>query len=132
MDTHNPDTSMLDPLPRDPADRRLRVRYPIGCAVQYRVTGRESEITGGSGRTINMSSSGILFATEDPVAPGTRIQLWVSWPAKLDHKCPMNLVLRGKVVRAEHGVVAVKIEKREFRTRGTQPSQPFEVSPRSA
>ncbi len=117
---------------RDAADRRLRVRYPIDCAVQYQVTERRSEITSGSGRTIDMSSSGILFAAENPVAPGTRIQLWVSWPAKLDHKTPMNLVLRGTVVRTEQGVVAVKIKDREFRIRGTQHSQLFKASPRTA
>jgi len=112
--------SVPDRLTRDPADRRLGVRFPIDCALRYRVSGEKSENADGSGRTINMSSSGILFVTANPVAPGNRIQLWVSWPAKLNQKCAMNLVLRGTVVRAERGAVAVKINHREFRTRGSQ------------
>ncbi len=48
---------------------------------------------------------------------GHTVELSVNWPARLDGTCPLKFVATGKVVRAEIGKAAVRIDKYEFRTR---------------
>ncbi len=43
----------------------------------------------------------------------------VNWPAMLGDTCAMKLEIFGWVVDSEPGSAAVKIERYEFRTRGT-------------
>jgi hypothetical protein len=47
------------------------------------------------------------------------VELSVTWPALLEGKCPLQFVATGRVVRSENNRAAVKIERYEFRTRGT-------------
>jgi hypothetical protein len=98
-------------------ERRTAVRFPIEQEVRYKIFNR-STIEVGRGRTINMSSTGVLFTTERRLAAGERIEVSVNWPAQLDHKCPLKLVTTGRVVRSEPGRAAIAIERYEFRTQG--------------
>jgi len=99
------------------SDRRSAVRFPIEQDVRYKVFTRNT-IEVGLGKTVNMSSNGVLFTTERQLALGERLEVAVNWPAQLDHKCPLKLVTTGRVVRSENGVAAIAIERYEFRTQG--------------
>ena len=99
------------------ADRRSAVRFPIEQDVRYKIFNRNS-IEVGSGKTVNMSSNGVLFTTERTLVPGERLEVAVNWPAHLDNKCPLKLVTTGRVVRCEDGRAAIAIERYEFRTQG--------------
>ena len=99
------------------ADRRAAVRFPIEQEVRYKVFNRNT-IEVGVGRTINMSSNGVLFTTERTLAPGERLEVSVNWPARLDHRCPLKLVTTGRVVRSDGPRAAIAIERYEFRTQG--------------
>ncbi len=101
----------------DHADRRTAVRFPIEQDVLYKVFTRNT-IEVGLGKTVNMSSNGVLFTTERPLAVGQRLEVAVNWPALLDHKCALKLVTTGRVVRSESGLAAIAIERYEFRTQG--------------
>ncbi len=101
----------------DHADRRSAVRFPIEQDVRYKVFTRNT-IEVGLGKTVNMSSNGVLFTTERALALGERLEVAVNWPAQLDHKCALKLVTTGRVVRSEGGVAAIAIERYEFRTQG--------------
>jgi hypothetical protein len=90
------------------ADRRSAVRFPIEQEVRYKVFNRNT-IEVGSGRTINMSSNGVLFTTERALAAGERLEVAVNWPAQLDHKCPLKLVTTGRVVRSDGDRAAIAI-----------------------
>ena len=96
------------------ADRRLATRFPMDLQVRYKIAGRNT-VELGSGRTINMASGGILFTTERTFAPGERVEVAVNWPAQLDNKCPLKLVISGHVVRSESTRAAVVIDRYEFR-----------------
>jgi Tfp pilus assembly protein PilZ len=87
--------------------------------VRYKITGRNT-VELGSGRTINMASGGILFTTERTFALGERVEVAVNWPAQLDNKCPLKLVIAGRVVRSEPTRAAVVIDRYEFRTQGSR------------
>jgi hypothetical protein len=99
------------------SDRRTAVRFPIEEDVRYKVFNRNT-IEVGLGKTLNMSSNGILFTTERTLVPGERLEVAVNWPAQLDHKCALKLVTTGRVVRSDTNVAAIAIERYEFRTQG--------------
>jgi hypothetical protein len=101
-------------------DRRSSDRFPIEREIRYKVLSKRMEAeTAGMGKTVNMSSSGILFTTSEMLLPGRRLEVSVSWPAQLNNKCPLKLVARGKIVRFEEGRVALEIQQYEFRTQGS-------------
>jgi hypothetical protein len=101
-------------------DRRGADRFPIEREVRYRSLSKRSGGEEGTGKTINISSNGVLFTTDKILVPGKRIELSISWPAQLDNKCQLKLVARGRVVRFEHGRAAVEIQQYEFRTQGSK------------
>ena len=66
--------------------------------------------------TVNMSSRGILLTTQRPLRYGLRIEVRLDWPAKLDNKVQLILLVVGKVVRCDKRRVALTIQHYEFRT----------------
>src|SRR5258708_14863802 len=100
-------------------DRRHTDRFPIARELRYRVLSKRSSDEAGEGRTINISSSGVLFSCEHVLLPGRRLELSINWPAQLNNKCALNLVARGRVVRFEDGRAAMEIQQYEFRTQST-------------
>jgi c-di-GMP-binding flagellar brake protein YcgR len=103
-------------------ERRASTRLPIEQDVQYRVLNKREGDLEARGKTLNISSSGVLFTTEDILLPGRRVELSINWPAQLDQKCALKLVARGRVVRFENGTAAIEILQHEFRTRRNRPS----------
>ena len=103
------------------ADRRHSDRFPIEREVRYRVLNKRSSEEIGDGKTVNISSSGVLFTVEHMLLPGRRMELAISWPAQLNNKTALKLVARGRVVRFEGGRAAIEIQQYEFRTQSSQP-----------
>jgi hypothetical protein len=101
------------------ADRRHSDRFPIEREVRYRVLNKRSSEEVGDGKTINISSSGVLFTVEHMLLPGRRMELSISWPAQLNQKTALKLVARGRVVRFEGGRAAIEIQQYEFRTQSS-------------
>src|SRR5947209_6260875 len=98
-------------------DRRTSNRLPIERDVRYKAFGANRTITQqGSGRTLNMSGTGLLFTTESALAEGERVELSVSWPAPLNDTLPLKLVVRGHLVRTNETQAAMSIERYEFQT----------------
>jgi hypothetical protein len=98
------------------SERRTADRFPIEQDVKYRVLSRRHSDEAGKGKTLNMSSSGILFSTEDVLQPGRQVEVSVTWPAHLNNKTPLKLVARGRVVRVDQRRAALEIHHYEFRT----------------
>ena len=105
-------------------DRRKSDRFPIERDVRYKGTSKRAGADAGLGKTLNMSSSGLLFTTDEVLLPGRRVEVAVSWPAQLDNKCALKLVAQGKVVRCEQGKAAIEITQYEFRTAGPANGNP--------
>jgi PilZ domain len=103
-------------------DRRAGERMDIQQEVQFRTMNRREPGKGGSGKTVNISSSGVLFQTDDTLATGHRIELDIDWPARLNDKCALKLVARGRVVRYQKGLAALEIVQHEFRTKSSRPA----------
>jgi hypothetical protein len=101
-------------------DRRSADRFPIEREVRYKILNKRNTLEEGTGKTVNISSNGVLFTTDQILLPGKRLELSISWPAQLDNKCQLKLVARGRVARLEQGRAAIEIQQYEFRTQGSR------------
>lgn len=91
------------------------MRYPVTLNVRYRTLGRYRRVSG-LGRTVNLSSGGILVSSEQKIAVGTRLEVNLEWPSLLDGEIPLQLVALGKVVRCLESGFAVAYTQYQFRT----------------
>jgi len=101
------------------ADRRGTDRFPIESDLRYKLVGGKAVPDTGMGRTLNMSSSGVLFTSETQLPVGRRVELSVDWPAQLNEHCGLKLVALGRIIRSSAEAAAIRIDKYDFRTRAT-------------
>lgn len=95
--------------------------------LNYRSISDKEEVAG-EGKTLNVSSGGILFYSEIPLQVGDTLEVTVDWPAKIAGVCPMKLLLKGRVVRVSGKHAAFKVAQYEFRTRGLRRPEALESS----
>ncbi|MDQ2773628.1 MAG: PilZ domain-containing protein [Acidobacteriota bacterium] len=98
------------------SERRRSSRFPIERELRYKTLNQRTEILAGNGKTLNISSSGVLFTSDHELPVGTRLEVSISWPAQLNERCLLNLVARGRITRHLRGQLALQIQQYEFRT----------------
>ena len=103
------------------SDRRASIRVPVNLEVRYSVAGRRGAVETGSGRTIDMSSSGLSFTADRPLPIGQKLDLSIDWRARLNGDVQLQLVASGVVVRTAGAVTAIRLERHDFRTRRAGP-----------
>lgn len=114
-------SSVVSAPPAAALERRHSGRYSIEQELRFRSIQRRGVMSlTGHGQTVNISSTGVLFAAKCDLAIGTHLELIINWPAKLNDKCSLSLVARGKVVRRQQGQMALEFQQHEFRTRSAQ------------
>ena len=105
------------PLDSDATERRSKARYPMEISVRYRTISRGPELVG-IGRTVNMSSAGLLIASEQPmIHAGARLRVSLEWPPLLNGDTPLQLIAVCRVIRRQQDCFAVTMERYQFRTR---------------
>jgi hypothetical protein len=104
---------------KDENDRRKTDRFAIERDVRYKVITKKNPAQAAVGKTIDISSSGILFATDESLMVNKLVELSVSWPVQLNSNVALRFVARGRVVRCDGGQAAIEIQQHEFRTQGT-------------
>jgi len=105
-------------LELEPDERRSHNRYPISLEVEYTLLNGVHIEHLGYGRTVNVSSKGILFEADNALPAGSSIQLAIEWPFLLDGECSLRLHVRGIVIRSDTKYAAVQMAHHEFRTVG--------------
>lgn len=101
-------------------DRRSDRRYQINLEMRYKLIRRKKVLGTGTGRTIDLSSGGILVETDSPLPVGLNLELHVTWPILLHNTAPLQLVASGRIVRGEGNRAGIRMVQHEFRTMGTQ------------
>jgi len=101
-------------------ERRSKVRYPLELAARYQSID-ETQTSAGVGRTLNLSSSGLLLESDDEVPTGARLKVTIEWPPLLNGTTPLQLVTLGRVVRQGNSNFAVAFEHYQFRTMSRKP-----------
>ncbi len=69
-----------------------------------------------------MSSKELVFKSNESFTVGQFLQVSIDWPARLEYKIPLRLVVSGQILRNDDGQAAMSIEKYGFRIRGIEPS----------
>ena len=99
-------------------DRRSCRRYPLQSDVAYKIVRHERMLEVGSGHTVNVSASGVLFKSGRALPVGTNVELSIAWPARLDNKVRLQLCIVGRTMWSDSNSTAVKIQRYAFRTAG--------------
>jgi hypothetical protein len=117
----NARAATLEPLGESAApDQRAHDRYPICLDLQYKLLRGSRVEQAGTGRTVNISSGGVLFETSDWLPARGSVELALQWPFLLQGVCGLKLVIRGRIVRSDSNgrAIAVRAVFHEFRTAG--------------
>jgi hypothetical protein len=112
---------MKNAEPQPARERRAHRRYPIALEVEYVLIDRSGLVHPGQGSTVNLSSSGALIQSAQPIPTGTfNVEVTVYWPAGQEGTAVM-LVAHGRVVRRKpDGTVSVAFYRHTFKTAVTQ------------
>ena len=107
-------------------ERRTKTRYPLQLSVYYQ-SASSRILLSGAGRTLNISSGGLLIESQQPVGEGIRLRLKLVWPCALDDLTPLQLIAYSTVVRSGASQFAVTLERYQFRTcrRAGAPADPL-------
>lgn len=95
-------------------ERRLHARYPIASAIQYKLVTSGEKI--GVGKTLNVSSGGVLFEATDALPARSQVEVVIDWPVQREGAGTLKLVMHGLVIRSNSKLVAAQVSRYEFRT----------------
>ena len=108
-------------VPKDTKiERRGSVRFPLTLDVRYSVLHRNGPVETGSGKLVDVSSSGLRFTGEAPVTPGLKLDVAINWPVLLDGRIQLQLTVSGVAVRSYGSEISMRIQQHDFRTRSVQ------------
>ena len=111
-------TSATAPAQARQSNQRLHHRYPVELELRYTLLNKEQPARLGSGKSLNISSGGVLFKADSVLPPSAPIVLTMKWPYLLDSAVALELVMSGRIVRSYANSIAVKTVHHEFRTAG--------------
>lgn len=94
------------------------IQYPVNMQLRYKTDGRAPRA--GMGQTSRMSTSEVVFTADQPLDAGTKLEISIAWPALLNGRVALQLVVTGDVVGSRGSLTTVRIRKYHFRTRGRQ------------
>jgi hypothetical protein len=99
-------------------ERREDRRYDIQLELRWKLIRRRRVIDTGTGRTLDLSSGGIMFETGRDLPAGLNVELSITWPVRLHNVAPLQLIVSGRIVRTGGGWAAIRTVQHEFRTMG--------------
>jgi hypothetical protein len=94
-------------------ERRSTPRYTVNSEVELELADNVGQIAHGT--LVNISSKGVLIATSQSIPIGTATRVVAPWPAPIE-SAAVTLQILGETVRAENGLVAIRISHFVFRT----------------
>src|SRR5690242_16887111 len=100
-------------------DARSSRRFPITMSLRYRAPRGNGASNEGCGKTVNLSSTGVLFESQDTLRVGQSLDLLIDWPARIDDRVALVLFIVGRIVRISGTSIAAEIVMHEFRIRPT-------------
>ena len=113
----------LKQIERIAGDRRTDRRYEIALDLRWKLIRRKRVLDTGTGRTVDLSSGGVLFDAGRVMPVGLNMELSISWPILLHSVAPLQLSISGRIVRANATRAAIRMVQHEFRTAGVSAEQ---------
>ena len=96
---------------------RKSERYGLSMDLSYSYR-RNGSMCFGTGRTTDLSYEAVRFENDAWLPKGVEVELRIAWPFRLQSVCPLELVVRGSVVRSGAEGAVLKMKSYEFRTCG--------------
>jgi hypothetical protein len=96
--------------------------YDLRLAVNCRRIGpplRVDRVVIGIGESLKISSKDLLFTTTETFLPGQVVEACIDWPIRLNNGVRIALVVEGKVITSSDDSTAIRIDRYQFRTRGS-------------
>jgi hypothetical protein len=93
-------------------ERRRHCRFPISAPVEYVLQDRH-----GTAVMSNIGSGGVFLKAQNPLPVGQQVELFLDWPAVLDGRRPLRLVIKGRALRSSARGTAVRILRYECKLR---------------
>jgi hypothetical protein len=93
------------------------IRFPLTLQLRYKAFSADMAILG-TGQTKLISSTELIFTSDQPIEAGMQAEICVAWPALLDGRVRLQLILKTIIVRSAGPVAAARISKYDYRTRG--------------
>ena len=94
------------------------MQFPLVLPLKYKTTSRRAKAISGTGSTVLLSSTDIVFNADQPLGSGVRCEISIAWPVRLEINIGLQLVLQSVITRSEGQVVMARVSKYEFWTRG--------------
>jgi hypothetical protein len=94
-------------------DRRSCRRYSIQMRVEARTEGHPAILI--TGTTLNISSTGLLLTTSDPIEPNVHVRVAVDWPLLSYRGKPQRLWSSGEIIWRSGGFTGVRVSNWVFR-----------------
>jgi hypothetical protein len=113
-------------------ENRRVARYSLELTLRFKISHRRKIVVSGTGRTVDMSSSGLLVVTDQYLEPGMQVELSIDWPVRLHGETALQLVVFGMVVRVAGSQAGIRMKRCDFHTRGTAVERPADCGMLSA
>lgn len=97
-------------------EKRTNLRFPMQRDCRLRVIAPNRRLPETPGKTLNLSSKGMLLSVDRAVPVGSALEVVVHWPVQISEQCRLKMVARARVLRSTESEAAVEIESYEFRT----------------
>ena len=94
------------------------MQFPLVLPLKYKVIYPKTEAISGTGSTVLLSSTDIVFNADQPLGSALRCEISIAWPVLLGTRINLQLVLQSVITRSEAQFVMGRVSKYEFRTRG--------------
>lgn len=104
--------------------RRRRTRYEIYKELRFSYR-QGNSLFFGSGRTKDLDDNGIRFEADHALPQDSEIELRISWPVRLQNVCPLELVVRGPILRSDRHGCVLRVKSCEFQTCGNRSFDPY-------
>src|SRR5579872_2609136 len=102
-----------------PDERRSKSRYPLELRIWFQSVS-SSVLVSGVGRTLNLSSGGVLVFSEDvalnEIGVSAILRMSIEWPSLLDDRIPLQLFAVGRILRRGTSTFAATFDRHQFRT----------------
>jgi hypothetical protein len=94
------------------------MQFPLVLPLKYKAIFPKAEVISGTGSTVLLSSTDIVFRADQPLRRGMDCEISIAWPVLLEPHIRLQLVLKSVITRSEDQVIMSRVSKYEFRTRG--------------
>src|SRR5215469_10299229 len=94
------------------------MQFPLVLPLKYRTISQKADAISGTGSTVSLSSTDIVFNADQPLVSGVQCEISIAWPVLLEGRIRLQLVLQSVITRSEDQFVMGRVSKFEFRTVG--------------